>query len=74
MRYFLSLARGGSLSAAARELAVEHSTVSRRIGALEGTIRLRLFDRLPRGRLHRLAQACRTGAGRPGSTPAQCHR
>jgi DNA-binding transcriptional LysR family regulator len=49
VRYFLSLARGGSLSAAARELAVEHSTVSRRIGALEGAIQLRLFDRLPRG-------------------------
>ncbi|WP_034301637.1 LysR family transcriptional regulator [Herbaspirillum sp. RV1423] len=49
VRYFLSLARGGSLSAAARELAVEHSTVARRIGALEGAIKLRLFDRLPRG-------------------------
>jgi DNA-binding transcriptional LysR family regulator len=49
VRYFLCLARSGSLSAAARLLAVEHSTVARRIGALEKTIQLRLFDRLPRG-------------------------
>ncbi|WP_369975978.1 LysR family transcriptional regulator [Xanthomonas bundabergensis] len=49
VRYFLSLARSGSLSAAARALAVEHSTVARRIGALEAAVRLRLFDRLPRG-------------------------
>ncbi len=49
MRYFLCLARSGSLSAAARLLAVEHSTVARRIGALEAAVQLRLFDRLPRG-------------------------
>lgn len=49
VRYFLCLARSGSLSAAARLLAVEHSTVARRIGALEAVIQLRLFDRLPRG-------------------------
>ncbi|MCW3481031.1 LysR family transcriptional regulator [Neisseriaceae bacterium JH1-16] len=48
VRYFLALARLGSLSAAARALAVEHSTVSRRVGALETRIGLRLFDRLPR--------------------------
>jgi DNA-binding transcriptional LysR family regulator len=49
VRYFLCLARSGSLSAAARLLAVEHSTVARRIGALETAIQLRLFNRLPRG-------------------------
>ncbi len=49
IRYFLALARHGSLSAAARALQVEHSTVSRRVDALEKNIRLRLFDRLPRG-------------------------
>ncbi|MDR2016066.1 MAG: LysR family transcriptional regulator [Burkholderiales bacterium] len=49
IRYFLALARHGSLSAAARALQVEHSTVSRRVAALEETIQLRLFDRLPRG-------------------------
>jgi DNA-binding transcriptional LysR family regulator len=48
VRYFLELARCGSLSAAARALAVEHSTVARRVAALEGRIGVRLFDRLPR--------------------------
>ena len=49
LRFFLALARAGSLMAAARTLGVEHSTVSRRIGSLEGSLGLRLFDRLPRG-------------------------
>ena len=31
IRFFLALARGGSLSAAARVLQVEHSTVARRV-------------------------------------------
>lgn len=48
VRYFLELARQGSLSAAARALGVEHSTVARRVAALEGQIGLRLFDRLPK--------------------------
>ena len=49
MRYFLVLAREGSLSAAARRLAVEHTTVARRADALEQSLGVRLFDRLPRG-------------------------
>ncbi|MFP4591772.1 LysR family transcriptional regulator [uncultured Ralstonia sp.] len=49
VRYFLVLAREGSLSAAARRLAVEHSTVARRADALEQAVGVRLFDRLPRG-------------------------
>lgn len=49
VRYFLALTREGSLSAAARALAVEHSTVGRRVDALEKALALRLFDRLPRG-------------------------
>ncbi len=48
VRYFLELARQGSLSAAARSLRVEHSTVARRVAALEQQIGIRLFDRLPR--------------------------
>ncbi|MBO9538282.1 LysR family transcriptional regulator [Herbaspirillum sp.] len=48
VRYFLELARQGSLSAAARVLGVEHSTVARRVAALEGRIGIRLFDRLPK--------------------------
>lgn len=49
VRHFLALARHGSLSGAARRLAVEHSTVARRVEALEHALGLRLFDRLPRG-------------------------
>ncbi|MGH8782433.1 LysR family transcriptional regulator [Paraburkholderia sp.] len=49
IRYFLAAARGGSLSAAARTLGVQHSTVARRIDAMEQTLGVRLFDRLPRG-------------------------
>ncbi|CAH0207749.1 Glycine cleavage system transcriptional activator [Massilia sp. Bi118] len=48
IRYFVELARQERLSAAARTLAVEHSTVSRRIGTLEARLGLRLFDRLPK--------------------------
>ncbi len=49
LRYFLAVARSGSLSAAARELGVNHSTVFRRIAGLEESTGSRLFDRLPRG-------------------------
>lgn len=49
IRYFLSVARGGSLSEAARTLGVQHSTVARRIDAMEQALGVRLFDRLPRG-------------------------
>ncbi|QTD44252.1 LysR family transcriptional regulator [Ottowia testudinis] len=49
VRFFLALAREGSLSAAARAMGLEHSTVSRRIAALEAACGVRLFDRLARG-------------------------
>lgn len=49
VRHFLALAREGSLSAAARRLGVEHTTVARRADALEQALGVRLFDRLPRG-------------------------
>jgi DNA-binding transcriptional LysR family regulator len=48
VRYFLELARQGKLTATARVLGVEHSTVARRVGALEARLGLRLFDRLPK--------------------------
>lgn len=47
LRVFLTLAREGNLTAAARRLAVSHPTVARRIRTLEGAIGARLFDRLP---------------------------
>lgn len=49
LRFFADLAETGSLSATARNLAVDHSTVARRIAALERALGLRLFDRLPQG-------------------------
>jgi DNA-binding transcriptional LysR family regulator len=48
IRYFLELARQGKLTGAARALGVEHSTVARRVGALEAQLGVRLFDRLPK--------------------------
>jgi len=47
---FTVLARTQSLSAAARELGVEHATVGRRMDALEKALGLKLVDRLPRSR------------------------
>jgi DNA-binding transcriptional LysR family regulator len=49
LRFFAELARTGSLSAAARRLKVDHSTVARRVSGLEESLGVRLFDRLPRG-------------------------
>lgn len=46
--YFSVLARCGSLSAAARELNVDHATIGRRVASLERALSLRLIDRLPR--------------------------
>ncbi len=49
LRFFAELARRGSLSETARRLRTDHSTVSRRVANLEQALRLKLFDRLPRG-------------------------
>lgn len=43
LRFFLALAQGRTLSAAAQRLAVSASTVSRRITALEQALRVQLF-------------------------------
>lgn len=48
LRSFLAIARQGSLQGAARTLAVNHSTVFRRLNALEARLGVRLFDRSPR--------------------------
>ncbi|OPA84548.1 LysR family transcriptional regulator [Pseudomonas fluorescens] len=48
--YFTVLARTQSLSAAARELQVEHATVGRRVDALEKALGVKLVDHLPRSR------------------------
>ena len=49
LRYFLALHDAGSLSGAARAAGVEHTTVARRIDALEAALAVRLFDRFPKG-------------------------
>ena len=45
LRFFLAVARAGTLQAAARQLGVDHTTVSRRIKALEGGLGQALFAR-----------------------------
>jgi DNA-binding transcriptional LysR family regulator len=49
LRFFAELVRQGSLSATARRLRTDHSTVARRISNLEVALGMKLFDRLPRG-------------------------
>lgn len=44
-----SLAKKGTVRAAAKDLGVHHSTVSRRVDALEHAAGVRLFDRAPEG-------------------------
>src|SRR5258707_5121683 len=57
IRHFLAVAQSGTLSGAARNLKVDHATVSRRLAALEAALDVRLVDRFPR--------ACRlTAVGR----------
>ena len=49
LRYFLAVARSGTVSLAARRLGVDHATVIRRIEALEQATGVKLFERSPRG-------------------------
>jgi DNA-binding transcriptional LysR family regulator len=49
LRYVLALSKAGSLAKAARALKVDHTTVGRRIEALEGDLGLRLFTRTSAG-------------------------
>lgn len=49
LRYVLAVAEHGSVAAGARALGVNHTTVLRRINALEAAQAVRLFERLPTG-------------------------
>src|SRR5215468_9884904 len=49
IRYFLAVARGRSVRAAAEHLGVNHSTVLRRIAQLEERLGARMFEKLPSG-------------------------
>ncbi|ARU06819.1 LysR family transcriptional regulator [Comamonas serinivorans] len=55
LRVFLAVARSGTLQTAARQLAVDHTTVSRRIKALEASLGATLFVRAQGG--HELTAA-----------------
>jgi DNA-binding transcriptional LysR family regulator len=55
IRYFLAVARGGSVRAAAERLGVNHSTVLRRIAQLEERLGAHMFEKLPSG--YRLTDA-----------------
>jgi DNA-binding transcriptional LysR family regulator len=49
LRYLMEIVRGGTLTAAARKLGVNQTTVSRRITALETALNAPLFDRSGNG-------------------------
>ncbi len=49
LKAFLAVARTGRLTAAAARLGADHTTVARRIGALEHALKAKLFDRSPTG-------------------------
>jgi DNA-binding transcriptional LysR family regulator len=49
LRYFVALARCGTLSGAARQVGAEHTTVARRVAALEDSLGVRLFERDMKG-------------------------
>lgn len=48
LRFFVAIARAGTLSGAARDLAVDQATVSRRLMSLEDELDVKLIERLPR--------------------------
>jgi len=49
VRYFLAVARGGSVRAAAGQLGVNHSTVLRRVAQFEEHLGAHMFEKLPSG-------------------------
>ena len=49
LRYFLAVRAAGSIKGAARTLKVDHTTVSRRLAALEIALGAPLFERTPEG-------------------------
>src|ERR1700743_2336414 len=55
VRYFLAVARGGSVRAAAERLGVNHATVLRRVAQLEQRLGAQMFEKLPSG--YRLTEA-----------------
>ena len=79
-RTFLEVARDGSLSGAARKLALTQPTVGRHIDALEAALGLSLFSRSPQGLTAdpggaRTRRPCRShGGGIGGAAPDRVER
>lgn len=63
LRFVLAIQRTGSLTAAAVTLGVDHSTVFRRLKALEERLGVRLFERLAGGAYQVTEAGARTAAG-----------
>lgn len=63
LRLVLKVQRAGSLTAAARDLGVDHSTAFRRLKALEARVGVRLFERLPGGAYQATSAGARMAAG-----------
>ena len=49
LRFFISVARAGTLTLAASRMKTDHATVSRRITSLETALKTQLFERRPQG-------------------------
>ena len=63
VRHFLEVSRAGTLSAAARKLKVDDTTVGRRVAALEHELGAKLFERTPDGLLLTAAGEAMRAAG-----------
>jgi DNA-binding transcriptional LysR family regulator len=72
VRYFLAVARGGSVRAAAGHLGVNHSTVLRRIAQLEERLGAQMFEKLPSG--YRLTAAGEEVLELAGQMEASSHQ
>ena len=62
LRLVLGIQRAGSLTAAAKALRVDHSMAYRRLNALEASLGVRLFERLPGGIYQATAAGARMAA------------
>ena len=72
VRYFLAVARGGSVRAAAERLGVNHATVLRRIAQLEQRLEAQMFEKRPSG--YRLTAAGEEVLELAGQMEASSHQ
>mgnify|MGYP001249952359 CR=1 FL=1 len=63
LRLVLAVTRAGSLTGAARDLGIDHSTAFRRLKAIEARLSVRLFERLPGGHYAATDAGARIAAG-----------